>query len=132
MIAVFIGTAGADKMEVREVQRPVGRPQLSVVGGTDMAKRALDKQVADIQARRTAVKPLEKDFTVTQFCALRGAELTLPQMQSLGKAAAKYCRVQGLAIGRADDELFGSVNSYPQAALEAVSGMFIVRELELA
>lgn len=132
MIALFIGTAGTDKVEVHEVQRPVGRPQLSIVGGTDLAKRALDKQIDAIQARRTATKPLQKEFTVAQFCAMRGAELTLSQMQSMGKAAAKYCRVQGMAVGRADDELFGSVNSYPRAALEAVSGMFFTNQLEMA
>ena len=132
MIALFIGTAGAGKVEVHEVQRPTGRPQLSIVGGTDLAKRALDKQIDAIQARRTATKPLQKEFTVAQFCAARGAVLTLSQMQTMGKAAAKYCRVQGLAIARVDDELFGEVNAYCLQSLEAVSGMFFTSQLEMA
>jgi hypothetical protein len=132
MIALFIGTASADRVEVHEVQRTAGRPQLSIVGGTDLAKRALDKQIDAIPARRTAVAPGQKEFTVAQFCAARGAELTLSQMQTMGKAAAKYCRMQGLAIGRVDDELFGEVNAYCLQSLQAVSGMFITHELELA
>lgn len=132
MIALFIGTASAGRVEIQEVQRSADRPKLSLVGGTDMAKRALEKQIDAIQARRTATKPLQKELTVAQFCAARGAELTMAQMQSLGKATSKYCRVQGMAISRAGDELFGEVNSYPQAALDAVSGMFFARELELA
>lgn len=126
MIALMLAIPGATGFDVTEVIVRPATPKLRLVGGTDMAKSELDVQIAEIEARRTAVEPGQTEFTVAQFCAAHGVTLTLSQMQGLGKAAAKYCRVQGLTIGRVADELFGEVNAYCLQSLEAVSGMYFV------
>lgn len=124
MIALILGMPGANGWEVKDIQvaRPVGRPQLTLVGGTDVAKREIDQQVKEIQERRTAVEPGQTAFTVAQFCAMRGINIAMRDMQRIGKAAAKFSREQGLAISRVADELFGEVNAYCGLALEAVAG----------
>ena len=133
MIALMLAVPGATGFDVTEVIVRPATPKLRLVGGTDMAKSELEIQIAQIEARRAAVEPGQTKFTVAQFSATHGATLTLSQMQSLGKAAAKYCRVQELPIGRVADELFGEVNAYCLQSLEAVSGMFFVtNQLEMA
>ncbi|MGK5020764.1 hypothetical protein [Janthinobacterium sp. LB2P10] len=132
MIALMLAIPSATGFDVTEVIVRPTAPKLRLVGGTDMAKSELEVQIAQIEARRTAVTPGQSEFTVAQFCATHGATLTLSQMQSLGKAAAKYCRVQGLDIGRANDELFGEVNAYPAHALDIVSGMYFTKQSKKA
>lgn len=130
MIALLLGIPCATGFDVTEVIVRPATPKLRLVGGTDMDKSELGVQIAQIEARRTAVEPGQTKFTVAQFCATHGVTLTLSQMQSLGKAATKYCRVQGLDIGRANDELFGEVNAYPVHALDIVSGTYFTKKLE--
>lgn len=133
MIALLLAIPGATGFDVTEVIVRPATPKLRLVGGTDMSKSELDVQVAQIEARRAAVAPGQTEFTVAQFCGQRGLELSMRDMQRLGKAAAKYCRVQGRPIGRVADELFGEVNAYCLQSLEAVSGMFFVtNQLEMA
>ena len=128
----MLAIPGATGFDVTEVIVRPATPKLRLVGGTDMAKSELEDQIAQIEARRAAVAPGQTEFTVAQFCGQRGLELSMRDMQRLGKAAAKYCRVQGLDIGRANDELFGEVNAYPAQALDIVSGMYFTKQLEKA
>ncbi|MES2262086.1 MAG: hypothetical protein V4724_26495 [Pseudomonadota bacterium] len=124
MIALIFAVAGAAGWSTTEVvaHKPVQAVRevrkLLLVGGTDVAERALADQVAQIEARRVAVAPGQTEFTVAQFCAARGLTLVMADMQRMGKAAAKFSRQHGLTIGRAADELFGEVNAYCAVALE--------------
>ena len=124
MIALMLAIPGATGFDVTEVIVRPATPKLRLVGGTDMAKSELGAQIAAIEARRAAVAPGQVEWTVSQFCKQRGLDLTLSQMQGLGRAAAKFSREAGLQIGRAADEWFYEVNSYCIQALEAVVGVF--------
>lgn len=124
MIALMLAIPGATGFDVTEVIVRPTTPKLRLVGGTDMSKSELDVQIAQIEARRTAVELGQVEWTVAQFCGQRGLELSMRDMQRLGKAAAKFSREAGLQIGRAADELFGAVNTYCVQALEAVVGVF--------
>ena len=132
MIALLLAIPGATGFDVTEVIVRPATPKLRLVGGTDMAKSELDVQIAQIEARRAAVEPGQTEFTVAQFCGQRGLELSMRDMQRLGKAAAKFSREAGLQIGRAADELFGEVNAYCAQALEAVMGKFAAAEVAYA
>lgn len=81
-------------------------PVLRLVGGTTVAMPAAAPTV-----------------TVAQFCAARGLDLDMRGMQRMGVAAAKYSRLEGLKIDRATDELFGEVNAYDVAVLEAIAAV---------
>lgn len=124
MIALMLAIPGATGFGVTEVIVRPATPKLRLVGGTDMAKIELDVQIAQIKGRRTTVEPGQTEFTVAQFCGQRGLELSMRDMQRMGKAAAKFSREAGLQIGRAADELFGEVNAYCAQALEAAMGKF--------
>jgi hypothetical protein len=126
MIALMLAIPGATGFDVTEVIVRPATPKLRLVGGTDMAKSELEVQIAAIEARRAAVEPGQTEFTVVQFCKLRGLELTMRDMQRMGKSAAKFSREAGLQVSRAADELFGEVNAYCVQALEAVVGVFAV------
>lgn len=132
MIALMLAIPGATGFDVTEVIVRPATPKLRLVGGTDMAKSELDVQIAQIEARRAAVEPGQTEFTVVQFCKQRGIELSMRDMQKMGKAAAKFSREAGLQIGRAADELFGEVNAYCSQALEVASSMFVSHKLEFA
>ncbi|QKY08780.1 hypothetical protein [Janthinobacterium lividum] len=124
MIALMLAIPGATGFDVTEVIVRPATPKLRLVGGTDMAKSELEDQIAQIEARRAAVELGQTEFTVVQFCKQRGLELSMRDMQRLGKATAKFSREAGLQISRAADELFGEVNAYCTQALEAVMGKF--------
>lgn len=132
MIALMLAIPSATGFNVTEVIVRPATPKLRLVGGTDMAKSELEAQVAQIEARRTAVEPGQTEFTVAQFCGQRGLELSMRDMQRMGKTAAKFSREAGLQISRVADELFGEVNAYRTQALEAASGVFIAEKLEFA
>ncbi|NJK44104.1 MAG: hypothetical protein HC933_07270 [Pleurocapsa sp. SU_196_0] len=61
-------------------------------------------------------------YTVKAYCALH--HITLPRTQALvlGRLAAVVCRKRGWQIGSAQDETFGRVNVYPEAALDEAHG----------
>ena len=60
-------------------------------------------------------------LTVRAFANVRGLRLPLSEARDLGQRAAELCRRRGLPMGRARDELYGEVNSYPADVLDQVS-----------
>lgn len=60
-------------------------------------------------------------LTVRAFANVRGIRLPLSEARDLGQRAAELCRRRGLPMGRARDELYGEVNSYPADVLDQVS-----------
>jgi len=59
-------------------------------------------------------------FTVRAYANILGIRLALSEAKAIGKRASEFCRSQGIRMGRARDELFGEVNSYPAEVLEEI------------
>jgi len=59
-------------------------------------------------------------FTVRAYANILGIRLCLSDAKSIGKQASEFCRSHGIRTGRARDELFGEVNSYPAEVLEEI------------
>ena len=57
-------------------------------------------------------------FTLRGYANILGIRLSLSDAKSIGKRASEFCRSHGIQPGRARDELFGEVNSYPVEVLE--------------
>lgn len=55
--------------------------------------------------------------TVAQFCAARGTELTIGEMNRIGRRAAALSRQQDRQIVKVPCPLFGEVNSYSPTLL---------------
>ena len=52
------------------------------------------------------------------YANVHGFRLSLTDVKEIGRRAASVCRRYGITVGRARDELFGEVNSYPVEVLE--------------
>ena len=59
-------------------------------------------------------------YTVRGYTNILGIRLCLSDAKSIGKQASEFCRSHGIRTGRARDELFGEVNSYPAEVLEEI------------
>jgi len=59
-------------------------------------------------------------YTVRGYTNILGIRLSLSDAKSIGKQASEFCRSHGIRTGRARDELFGEVNSYPAEVLEEI------------
>lgn len=115
MIAIFLPINGEWHGAKVELPRAVERAVRHLRLATDNTRRDLEAVVRTL----LPAAPVGADtLTVAQFAAARGLQLPMADMQRLGRAAAKYSRQHGMAIGRAVDGLFGEVNSYSRAALE--------------
>jgi prophage antirepressor-like protein len=57
-------------------------------------------------------------FTVRVYANVHGLRLSLTDVKEIGRRAASVCRRYGITVGRARDELFGELNSYPVEVLE--------------
>jgi len=59
-------------------------------------------------------------YTLRGYANILGIRLSLSDAKSIGKQASEFCRSHGIRTGRARDELFGEVNSYPVEVLEEI------------
>ena len=81
-------------------------------------------QIADVRA--LAIQANSYNSSNSGFCTVRGyanvhgVRLSLAEAKEIGKRAAAICRRDEIRMGRARDELFGEVNSYPVEVLDAV------------
>ena len=66
-------------------------------------------------------------LTVRAYAKIHGIRWSLACAQSVGQRAAKLCREDGIQTGRARDELFGQVNSYPVEVLDEICGEEIAK-----
>jgi hypothetical protein len=117
MIAVFFPISGGEWQGAKvELPKAVTRAvhQLRLV--SDNTRRDLEALARTLQP--TAAPADADTLTVAQFAAARGLQLSVADMQRLGRAATKYSRQHGMTVGRTVDGLFGEVNSYARAALE--------------
>lgn len=81
------------------------------------------------QKQRTEVLEIKFDAlsgasdysTVRGYCNLNRIKVSERDANSLGRQAAKICRLKGYPIGKVPDERHGKVNSYPIEVLDEVS-----------
>jgi hypothetical protein len=117
MIAIFMPISGEWHGAKVELPKTVERAVRHLRLATDNTRRDLEAVARTL----LPATPADADsLTVAQFAAARGLQLSIADMQRLGRAAAKYSRQHGLDIGRSADGLFGQVNCYACAALENV------------
>ena len=88
--------------------------------------REQEQQIAEVRALAIQANSYNSSntgfFTVRAFANVHGFRLSLAEAKGIGKKAASVCRRDGITMGRARDELFGTVNSYPIEVLEEVCG----------
>ena len=82
------------------------------------------QQIADVRALAIQANSYNSSntgfFTVRAYANVHGVRLSLNEAKEIGKRAAAICRKDEIRMGRARDELFGTVNCYPLEVLDAV------------
>ena len=59
-------------------------------------------------------------MTIRGYCNIKGIKLSLKEAQEKGKKASKLAEELEVKTGKAKDEVFGEVNSYPIEVLNEV------------
>lgn len=62
--------------------------------------------------------------TVLAYSVKLGLKIPVSEAATIGKALAKYCKMQGMKVKKADDPRYGQVNSYPIEALDWYFSMY--------
>jgi hypothetical protein len=91
----------------------------------------LHSVMSDVSEQKQRTEVLEIKFdalsgasdysTVRGYCNLNRIKVSERDANSLGRQAAKICRLKGYRIGKVPDERHGKVNSYPIEVLDEVS-----------
>jgi len=117
--------------EVLPTIRRTGGYQVSTGGSALDYAEALVKAMREQENRLARVEALSIQansynsantgfFTIRAYANILGVHLPLSEAKSIGKRASEFCRSHGILMGRARDELFGEVNSYPSEVLEEI------------
>jgi prophage antirepressor-like protein len=103
------------------------KPGMSSLDMAELVCKALreqEQQITEVRALAIQANSYNSSntgfFTVRAFANVHGFRLSLAEAKGIGKKAASVCRRDGITMGRARDELFGTVNSYPIEVLEEV------------
>jgi hypothetical protein len=59
-------------------------------------------------------------LTIKAWARLNRLSMPNPRAKAIGKACAQLCRERSLEIGKARDEAFGEVNTYPESIIAEV------------
>jgi len=59
-------------------------------------------------------------YAVKGYASKRGISISEPLAAQIGKATTKYCNEVGYQVSKTTHHLYGSINTYPEAALETV------------
>lgn len=78
-------------------------------------QEVLQEKVKDLEIK-TATRP--NYFTVIGYSMYIGRKVSLQESQKIGRAASRYCKLNGLTIDKVTDQRYGRVNSYPEEALQ--------------
>ena len=82
----------------------------------EQARQADEIEV--IKSRQDLIEESVHEFTILAYWNYRGiGDLPLSIATKLGMKVAKYCRDNGIIIGKQRDPRFGLVNSYPEYAI---------------
>ena len=83
-----------------------------------------ERKITDVQALAIQANSYNSAntgfFTVRGYAKIHGQRLTLNEAKEIGRRATLLCRRDEITTGRARDELFGEVNSYPVEVLDEV------------
>jgi prophage antirepressor-like protein len=90
-----------------------------------------DQKLAEVRALAIQANSYNSSdtgfLTVRAYAKIHGVRWSLARAQSVGQRVAKLCREDGIQTGRARDELFGQVNSYPVEVLDEICGEEIAK-----
>ena len=110
------------------------KPGMSSLDLTELVCKALreqEQQLAEVRALAIQANSYNSSdtgfLTVRAYAKIHRVRWSLARAQSVGQRAAKLCREDGIQTGRARDELFGQVNSYPVEVLDEVCGEEIAK-----
>jgi anti-repressor protein len=103
---------------------PTGGSALDYAEALIKAMREQETRLARVEALAIQANSYNSSntgfFTVRAYANILGIRLCLSDAKSIGKQASEFCRSHGIRTGRARDELFGEVNSYPAEVLEEI------------
>lgn len=84
---------------------------------------ALEGKVVEIDARMDGIEQRTGWYTALGFARLNHLASDHGSVQRLGKRASAIAKRDGITPGKAHNEVYGSVNSYPEACLREAAGL---------
>jgi hypothetical protein len=80
----------------------------------------LEQRTATLEAKVETISSSSGYFSIKAWARLNRQPMPNPRAKAIGKACAQLCRSRGLEIGKARDEAFGEVNTYPESVIAEV------------
>lgn len=104
--------------------RPPGMSALDQLELMLKAAREQERRIAEVEQLAIQANSYNSSntgfLTVRAFANVRGIRLPLSKAREVGQRASEFCRRHGIRTGRAKDELFGEVKSYPVEVLDEI------------
>jgi hypothetical protein len=80
----------------------------------------LEQLIAVLTAKVETIIGNSGYFTIKAWARLNRLQMPNAQAKTLGKKCSQLCRERSLEIGKARDEAFGEVNTYPESVIAEV------------
>lgn len=104
------------------VQDPTLRAVMTLLLETDKIKQEQTRQALQIQTVETRLDQIATAvdyFTILGWAsATNYGHIPLATAQAMGKAAAAYCKANGVSMGTTPDARYGAVKTYPRDVLD--------------
>jgi hypothetical protein len=80
----------------------------------------LEQRTATLEAKVETISSSSGYYSIKAWARLNRLSMPNPRAAAIGKACAQLCRERSLEIGKARDEAFGEVNTYPESIIAEV------------
>jgi hypothetical protein len=80
----------------------------------------LEQRTATLEAKVETISSSSGYYTIKAWARLNRLLMPNPRAKAIGKSCAQLCRERSLEIGKARDEAFGEVNTYPESVIAEV------------
>jgi hypothetical protein len=80
----------------------------------------LEQRTATLEAKVETISSSSGYYTIKAWARLNRLLMPNPRAKAIGKSCAQLCRERSLEIGKARDEAFGEVNTYPESIIAEV------------
>jgi hypothetical protein len=80
----------------------------------------LEQRTATLEAKVETISSGSGYFSIKAWARLNRLLMPNPRAKVLGKKCSQVCRERSLEIGKARDEVFGEVNTYPESIIAEV------------
>jgi hypothetical protein len=81
---------------------------------------SLEQLISVLEAKVETISSSSGYYTIKAWARLNRLLMPNPRAKAIGKSCAQLCRERSLEIGKARDEAFGEVNTYPESIIAEV------------